>query len=344
VGAKLAHAGEWCKTNDGDLQGRRRVEANATLAPGWAAALACVRERECLCYALEREMEGGMAGRTGWLGRVFTDLAQRLRQYDLMMMAAAIAFYWLLGIIPLLLLGSSIVGYALGSSDRGVDEVMTMARRLIPRATAHDVEDFLRSLIQSRHVTGVLGIGFLLWVGMGVFEAITSSLTTLTGAREARSYFRRKLVALVMLGTAGLLFVLALVAGWILAAWSEIEVLIGARIVLPPFLTAPSFTRYATSILMGCLLTIVYRLAPVRPISWPWTIVGASVASVLWYQARVLFNWYLTHYARYNLFYGILGGFIGLVLWVFYTAIILLIGGLLADVLDRAGRPSRNRV
>jgi membrane protein len=67
------------------------------------------------------------------------------------------------------------------------------------------------------------------------------------------------------------------------------------------------------------------------------------VAAVFWFEARVLFNMYLMHYARYNLFYGILGGFIGLVLWVFYTAIILLLGGLLADVLDRAARPPGGR-
>jgi membrane protein len=277
------------------------------------------------------------------MSRVVSDLTSRVRQYDVMMMAAGIAFYWLLGIIPLLLLGSSIVGYVLGSSERGVDEVMTMARRLIPAATGRDVETFLRSIVESRYVTGVLGIGFLLWVGMGVFEAIASCLTTLSGERETRSYVRRKLVALVMLGTAGLLFVSALICGWVLAAWSEIEVLIGVRVVLPPFITAPSFPRYFTSGLLACLLAIVYRVAPVRAIRWPWAIAGASVAAVLWFQARVLFNTYLTHYARYNIFYGILGGFIGLVLWVFYTAIILLLGGLLADVLDRAGRPARDR-
>jgi len=284
-----------------------------------------------------------MAGRKGWLGRVIGDFIRRLRQHDVLMMAAGIAFYWLLAIIPLLLLGSSICGYVLGSSERGVDEVMTMARRLIPAATGRDIETFLRSIVETRYVTGVLGIGFLLWVGMGVFDAITSSLTTLTGERETRSYLRRKLVAFVMLATAGLLFVAALIGGWILAAWPEIETLIGARVVLPPFITAPGFPRFFTSSLLACLLAIIYRVAPVRAIRWPWAIAGASVAAVLWFEARVLFNTYLTHYARYNLFYGILGGFIGLVLWVFYTAIILLLGGLLADVLDRAGRPARGR-
>jgi len=284
-----------------------------------------------------------MAFRKGWLWRVSGEIVRRLREHDLMMMAAAIAFYWLLAFIPLLLLGTSAIGYVLGSSDRAVDEVLATARRVIPRATGRDVEEFLRALIQSRHVTGMLGIGFLLWVSMGVFEIITASLTTLTGGRETRSYLRRKLVAFVLMCTVGFLFLIALIGGWLLAAWPGIEEFVGARLALPAFLTDPSFPRYFTSVLMGVLLTIVYRVAPVRDIRWPAAVASAAVAAILWHQAKVVFNWYLTHYARYSLFYGILGGFVGLILWVFYTAIILLFGGLLADVLDRSGRPPRNR-
>jgi membrane protein len=284
-----------------------------------------------------------MASRRGWLRRVSGEIVGRLREHDLMMMAAAIAFYWLLAVIPLLLLGTSAIGYLLGSSDRAVEEVMAAARRMIPRATGHDVEAFLRTLIQSRHVTGGLGIAFLVWVSMGVFEIIAASLTALTGGRETRSYLRRKLVALVLMCTAGFLLLLTLIGGWILAAWPNIEDLAGVRLTLPAFLTDPSFPRYFASVLMGILLTIVYRVAPVRDIRWPAAITGAVVAAILWHQAKVVFNWYLTHYARYSLLYGILGGFIGLVLWIFYTAIILLFGGMLADILDRGGSPQKSR-
>src|SRR3972149_10841860 len=136
-----------------------------------------------------------MPSRKAWLRRVAGEIVHRLREHDLMMMAAAIAFYWLLAFIPLLLLGTSAIGYLLGSSDRAVDEVMAAARRVIPRATGRDVEAFLRTLIQSRHITGGLGLGFLLWVSMGVFGIIASSLTTLSGGRETRSYARRELAA-----------------------------------------------------------------------------------------------------------------------------------------------------
>jgi membrane protein len=283
-----------------------------------------------------------MASQKGWLRRVGGEIVRRLREHDLMMMAAAIAFYWLLAFIPLLLLGTSAIGYALGSSDRAVDEVMAAARRVIPRATGRDVGEFLHALIQSRHVAGVLGIGFLLWVSMGVFEIITASLTALTGGRETRSYLRRKFIAFVLMSTVGFLFLIALIGGWVLTAWPSIEELVGGRLALPAFFTDPSFPRYFTTILMGALLAIVYRVAPVRGIRWPAAVAGATVAAVLWHQAKVVFNWYLTHYARHSLFYGILGGFIGLVLWIFYTAIILLFGGLLADVLDRGGHPPKN--
>ncbi len=282
-----------------------------------------------------------MASRRAGLLGVGSEIVRRLRKHDVMMMAAAIAFFWLLALIPLLLLGTSAIGYLLGSSDRAADEVMTAARRLIPRATGREVEEFLRTLIQSRHVTGGLGIGFLIWVAMRVFEIIAASLTTLTGGREHRSYLRRKLVALIMMCSVGFLFVATLMGGWVLAAWPNIEDLVGVRVDLPGFLTDPTFPRYVTSILMAVLLTVVYCIAPARGIRWPSAAVGATLAAVLWHQAKVAFNWYLTHYARHNLFFGILGGFIVLVLWIFYTAIILLLGGVVADVLDRGGRRSR---
>lgn len=284
-----------------------------------------------------------MAAQRGWLRRVSFEVVRRLKEHDLIMMAAAISFYWLLAFIPLLLLGTSAVGYLLGSSDRAVDEVMAAARRAIPRATGRDVEEFLRALIQSRHVTGGLGIGFLIWVAMGVFEIIAASLTALTDGRESRSYLHRKLVALLLMCTVGFLFLVTLMGGWILAAWPNIEELVGVRLGLPAFLMHPNFPRYFTSVLMAILLTIVYRIAPVRDIRWPAAMAGAAIAALLWHQAKVVFNWYLMHYARYSLFYGILGGFIGLVLWIFYTAIILLFGGMLADILDRGGRPQSSR-
>jgi len=270
-----------------------------------------------------------------WRWRVGAEILRRLRAHHLMFMAAAIAFYWLLGVIPLLLLGTSGVGYVLGSSDRAVDEVMAAAVRLAPRATGPDVARFLATLIRSRQITGALGIGSLVWVATRLFELIASALTALTEGQETRSFLRRKLIAFVLMCTAGFLLVVALMGGWVLAAWPNVEELLGVRIVLPGFLTDPDFPRYAATGLMAILLTIVYRVAPVREISWPAAAAGATVAALLWHAAKLVVNGIVRYYAQISLFYGILGGSIVLVLWIFYTSIILLFGGMLADVCDR---------
>ena len=279
-----------------------------------------------------------MAKRRSWLGRVVLEIVRRLRENDLMMMAAAIAFYWLLAFIPLLLLSTSAIGFFLGSSDRALDEIMSAARRVLPRGAGPDLEVFLGSVIRSRHVTGIIGAGVLLWVAMGVFEIIASSLTALSGERETRSMLRRKLVALVMMCTVGFLMLTALMGSWILAAWPEIEDILGVQIRLPAFLEHPNFPRFLSSGLMGVLLAIVYRIAPVRAIRWPAALLGAALAAALWHQARVVFAYILIHQARFNPYLGLLGSIIGMVLWIFWSAIILLFGGVVADVVDRGGK------
>jgi membrane protein len=130
-------------------------------------------------------------------------------------------------------------------------------------------------------------------------------------------------------------------AGWILGAWDNIEGLLGIHVALPPFLTYPEFSRYATSLFMVVLLSLIYRVAPVRTIRWRAIIEGALVAGALWHLVRLAFNWYLLHLSRYSLVYGILGGFAGFVLWIFYTAIIVLLGIVFADLFDGGGEADK---
>ncbi len=258
----------------------------------------------------------------------------RVTGHELMLRAAAIAFYSILGLIPLLLLGSSILGYFLGSSDAAVNVVMNAAHRVMPRATGPEVERFIRHLVQSRHIVGVLGIGSLFWIAMGLFDILTFSLTALTGGREGRSYLHRKLVALLVMGVVGFLFALSVMAAWVFAAWGNIEQFLGFRLPLPGFLTRPELPRSLSSAFMVCLLSLIYRVAPVRAIRWSAIVGGAVVAGGLWTVVRDAFSWYLVHLSRYNLVYGILGGFVGLILWIYYTAIIILLGIVFADLFD----------
>jgi membrane protein len=90
--------------------------------------------------------------------------------------------------------------------------------------------------------------------------------------------------------------------------------------------------------LVGVTFLITYRFAPACPIPLVAALPGALVAGALWHVAMQLFNWYLLTYARYNPIFGILGSAIALLLWLFYSALIFLLGGAIAEGLRRASR------
>ncbi len=265
--------------------------------------------------------------------------AALVRTHDLFMMGASIAFFFTLALIPLLLLGTSTLGFALGSRHQAAARIFPAIRRIVPGATTAQLETFVRSLVEGRSLTGWLGLLSLLWVSSGAYEAIANSLTTLSGQRETRSYLRRKLLAAtLMLGT-GTLFLVSLLLASVATAVRGF----GNAILeyLPrAFESIPNLLLFMSPpLIVGATFFILYRWAPPQPIAWAPAIVGATLGGTLWYLAKRVFGWYLVSVARNHLVYGILGSFIGLLLWVYYTSLIFLLGAVVALACWR-NRPS----
>ncbi len=257
--------------------------------------------------------------------------AALLKAHDLLMMGAGIAFFFTLALIPLLLLGTSALGFALGSSERATAQIFLAIRRIVPRATMGHFEGVVRSLVEGRAVAGWLGLLSLLWVSSGAYDAIANALTALSGLRETRSYLRRKLLAAgLMLGT-GALFLSML----ILVSLATVIGDFGGNLVAEWF---PGGTAWAHHLLLtfgppamvAATFLLLYRWAPPQAIPWAPAAVGAVLGGGLWYLARRAFSWYLLQVARNDLVYGLLGSFIGLLLWIYYTSIIFLVGAVVA--------------
>jgi membrane protein len=246
------------------------------------------------------------------------------------MMGAGIAFFFTLALIPLLLLGTSALGFALGSRHRAAAQIFPAIRAIAPGATTAQLETFARSLVEGRTLTGWLGLLSLLWVSSGAYEAIASALTALTGVRETRSFLRRKMQATALMAGTGALFL----AGLVLSSVAEAIRSYGSTILqyLPRGVSAaPGILIFmAPPLLVGATFLILYRWAPPQPIAWAPAIVGAILSASLWYLAKRAFGWYLVRVARNHLIYGILGSFIGLLLWVYYTSVIFLLGAVAA--------------
>jgi membrane protein len=96
-------------------------------------------------------------------------------------------------------------------------------------------------------------------------------------------------------------------------------------------------------------LALLYRFgANRRPARWEWLSVGAVAAAVLWIAGSALFSWYLSNFGNYSATYGSLGAAIGLMMWMWMSAIIVLCGAELNSEIEHQtaldttiGHPSR---
>lgn len=89
-------------------------------------------------------------------------------------------------------------------------------------------------------------------------------------------------------------------------------------------------------VLVIAALAILYRYGPSRRIAkWRWLSVGSVFAAVVWLAVSVLFSWYLGNFANYNATYGALGAVVGLMMWMWLSTIVVLVGAELNSEIER---------
>lgn len=273
--------------------------------------------------------------RKGWwdvLMRVKSEMAKD----NLGLVAAGVAFYFLLSIFPALAAFVSIYGLVYDPAD-AQQQVQSLSEVLPAEA---------RSLLmaQLQQLTGgsstALGFGVLLGILLALWSAMQGSMALMTALNivydetESRGFFRLRLVAFGL--TLGTVLFLAL-SLMLLAA-------------LPPLLENLGIGRWVEilfkvarwpllALLVIMVLAVLYRYAPDRrQAKWRWVNPGSLTATALWLIGSALFSWYVSNFASYNETYGSLGAVIVLLMWFYVTAYILLLGGELNAELEHQTR------
>src|ERR1700730_1717066 len=138
-----------------------------------------------------------------------------------------------------------------------------------------------------------------------------------------------------------------------LAGFAAFLLAIAAIVVLPLILSpiglgtlTEALTRIARwpvllVVLLSCL-AVLYRYGPDRRAArWQWVTVGSVFAAVTWIVASFLFSWYLASFANYNATYGSLGAVVGLMIWLWISTILVLLGAELnAEIEHQTARDS----
>lgn len=244
------------------------------------------------------------------------------------LMAAAVAFYLLLSVIPLMLVGVSLLGFFL-NPDRAADQAFQFLNQFIPVGKG-TVRGAISAVIEVRGSLGIVGLLGTAVTSIGGFATLENAINVLWN-RPNRSFLMNKVMAFAMMVVVGMLFLLTMgvssaigvaarVPGlmWLSSGWAGL--LLG--VALPLFLSSLMFA-------------VMYRFYPNGPVGWRSPLIAGLVTAVLWEAFK---HGYAFYAARDQSPYGI---FVGLVMWIFYSTSLILLGSELTWVLE--GCPGQER-
>ncbi len=265
-------------------------------------------------------------------------LYQKAFQDDIFSRAAQVAFYFSFSLFPLLFFLVSLFGIVLESTVELKGELYAYLRQLMPWTAFDLVQKTVEEIIaNSSGGKLTLGIVITVWSASAGMDSLRVALNAVYGFREKRSWFTTKALSIGM--TIALTALSGIVLALVFYGWQLVRIgaaAIGIEITSPLVLVTVEWITILAVMLFACEL--IYNLMPSFPtIRWRWITSGSIVAIVLWLILTTAFRLYLEYFNSYNRTYGSLGAVIILMLWLYMTALVVLIGGAINAALRDLG-------
>lgn len=249
------------------------------------------------------------------------------------LVAAGVAFYGFLALVPLL--GALVLAYGFVADSAQVIEDMNGLAALMPADVARLIGEQLMAVVASSAETK--GLGLLLAMALALFgarngaAAIVTALNIAYEETETRSFLRINLLNLLITGAAILLAVVSLYA---VTAFGHVERLFpGAPGWL---LLVGKVAAYPLLALLGAAgAATLYRYAPDRAKArWVWLTPGSIGAACIWLILTTGFGLYVSGFGNYGATYGSLSAVVVVLTWLYLSSYILLLGAELNSELE----------
>jgi membrane protein len=242
----------------------------------------------------------------------------------LLTLAGGVAFFALLAMVPALTAGVS--SYALFADARAIQGQLNLFANIVPPTALDLVRDEIIRIVASSN--GRLTLSFLgslalsLWSANSGVKAMFEALNVVYGEEEKRSIVQLNVFSM-LLTICSIAAMLMIVTGVVvLPLVFSITGFLGIKLTIIALLRWP-----AMLILAMVAFGILYRYGPSRRlVQAHWITLGNLMAAFLWLAMSATFSWYLSHVANYTATYGALGAVIGLMMWMWLSAVIVLVG------------------
>lgn len=272
------------------------------------------------------------AGRIAW--RAFN----RFHEHNGPDHAAAVAYYTLLSLVPLLIFLISIGVAVVGSFERAYQGALFLMGGVVVHMD-QDARDTLRSFVERALRFQWPALVLLAWTSRRIFNALFSALEKVFGV-PGRGFAKGNLMALGTVFAAGLGVLLTMASTMIVATVQGIVLRVagpsGASTLSA--LVGVFAARVLPVLVVFTFFFLIYRVVPRRVVTSKHAAMGAALATLLWELAQGAFAYYLRDLARYAGVYGTLEGIIVLAIWLELSVSIVLYCGEIVALLIPARR------
>ncbi len=257
--------------------------------------------------------------------------------------SAAIAYLSLFSLAPLLILVIALSGWAFGAeAARG--EVQRMLGQFIGADPAKVVEQLVAASAKPRtgRIAALIGGATILVSASGILMQLQDTLNTVWEVTPKPGFFlkallKKRLFCFLLVVGAGALLLLSLAAS---AGLSALQKVLEARLEIGTSKLIGGADVVLSWLLMALLLALVYRLLPDVEIGWRDVAWGSAITAVLFTIGKYAVGFYLQR-TGVNTTYGAAGSLVLLLLWIYFSSLIFLLGAEFTRVHSRRYRDGR---
>lgn len=258
---------------------------------------------------------------------------QKWSEDNVSRLAASLAYFTVFSLPPMLMIVIAIAGFVFGR-DAATGELLTQFQGLVGTDGAKVIQDLVRNADQSPHGTRATIISIItLFVGAsGIFIALQDALNTIWGVKPKPglgigSYIRQRLLSFTLVVCIGFVLLVSLVISAALAAFSH---WLSARFPEGgPLLQVMNF--FVSFGITTGMFAIMFKVLPDVVVPWRGVVIGAIVTATLFNAGKLAIGLYLGNSTTASV-YGAAGSLVVLLIWIYYSSQIFLIGAVFTSV------------
>lgn len=276
------------------------------------------------------------------LGAYVSGIWHKAAKDDLFFLSGGVAFSLLLAGVPFVLLLASGLGYVLNQSDEASHlAAIDFMQNLFPATFSGDgslLDPVMHDVVRTRGTVGVFGAVAFIWFSARLFGSMRSVLLHVYEVPKGHGIVWGKLfdTMLTLASTVFIVLWVAVSAYLGLARSGGVALLsrmgLHAESVMLPLTYAAG--RVVAFVLLAGLFTVLYKLLPNRPVRWKQAAFGGVTSAVLFELARSGFKFAVHYYNPASWYTGTLAAVIVVMFWVYYAALIFVVGGEFSQVYE----------